>query len=400
MKKRLMFYCQSLLGIGHFVRSRELVLALLDFDVCFVYGGEFVPGFELPAGVEVVYLPALKSDEAFSALHVIDGALSLESVQARRKAILLSTFDRFVPDVLVLELFPFGRKHLSFELLPLLEHAQATRPSVKVVCSLRDILVRRRNQTGYEAEVCALMNQYFDLLLIHADPQWQRLEETFASLSQITCAVRYTGYVVRQPQAEVDQHASKSDSMEPLILASIGGGRVGHELIECALAAECLLTIPHRLHVIAGPHIPEEQLRRIEQQAASRPQVTIQHYATELLSWMERADLSISLAGYNTCMEILSAGVRALVYPFTGHGNDEQTLRASKLEASGLIRLLDPQSLNPEFLAAEIEASLALPRPTAVQAIDLQGAAKTARLLAEWLEDGLSGTIHGNRERQ
>jgi predicted glycosyltransferase len=75
-------------------------------------------------------------------------------------------------------------------------------------------------------------------------------------------------------------------------------------------------------------------------------------------------------------------------------------LRASKLEASGLIRLLDPQSLNPEFLAAEIEASLALPRPTAVQAIDLQGAAKTARLLAEWLEDGLSGTIHGNRERQ
>lgn len=386
MKKKLLFYCQSLLGIGHFIRSRELVLALRDFDVCFVYGGEFVPGFELPAEVEVVYLSALKSDEAFSALHVVDGALSLEGTQAQRKAILLSTFDRFAPDILVIELFPFGRKHLSFELMPLLEHARATRPQIKVVCSLRDILVRRRNQASYEAEVCALMNQYFDLLLIHADPQWQRLEETFASLPQITCALSYTGYVARQPQAEVDERAGKGDSAAPLILVSIGGGRVGHELIECALAAERRLTVPHSMHVIAGPHIPKEQLRRIEQQAADQPNVTIQHYATELLSWMERADLSISLAGYNTCMEILSAGVRALVYPFTGHGNDEQTLRASKLQASGLIRRLDPQNLNPEFLAAEIERSLALPRPTSARAIDLQGAANTARLLAQWLE--------------
>ena len=150
------------------------------------------------------------------------------------------------------------------------------------------------------------------------------------------------------------------------------------------------------MHIIAGPHIPEEQLRRIEQQAANRHQVTIQHYATELLSWMERADLSISLAGYNTCMEILSAGVRALVYPFTGHGNDEQTLRASKLEASGLIRLLDPQNLNPEFLAAEIERSLALPRPTPACSIDLQGATKTARLLAEWLVGGRSNFSEGS----
>ncbi|MDQ3013006.1 MAG: hypothetical protein M3X11_20140, partial [Acidobacteriota bacterium] len=68
------------------------------------------------------------------------------------------------------------------------------------------------------------------------------------------------------------------------------------------------------------------------------------------------------------------------------HGNDEQTLRASKLQASGLIRRLDPQNLNPEFLAAEIERSLALPRPTSARAIDLQGAANTARLLAQWLE--------------
>ncbi len=387
MKKRVLFYCQSVLGIGHFIRSRELVSALRDFEVCFVYGGEVVPGFELPAGVEVVHLPALKTDATFSVLHVVDGALNLEEAQARRKAILLSTFDRFAPDVLIIELFPFGRKNFSFELLPLLAHARATRPAVKVVCSLRDILVRRRHQDRHEAEVCALMNQYFDLLLIHADPQWQRLEETFASLAEITCTVRYTGYVARQSQAGV-KRVGKDPPAVPLILVSIGGGRVGHELIECALAAECLLTVPHRMHIIAGPHLPDEEFRRIQQQAANRPRVTIQHYAAELLSWMERADLSISLAGYNTCMEILSAGVRAIVYPFTGQDNDEQTLRARKLEEAGLATLLDPQQLAPEFLAAEIERNLALPRPKQAQAIDLQGATKTASLLSKWLETG------------
>ncbi|MGH9851266.1 MAG: glycosyltransferase family protein, partial [Blastocatellia bacterium] len=197
MKKRVLFYCQSLLGIGHFIRSRELLFALRDFEVCFLYGGEFVPGFELPAWVEVVYLPALKSDASFQQLYVVDSSDSLLEVQARRKELLLAAFDRFSPDVLLIELFPFGRRKFNFELLPLLAHARATRPKVKIVCSLRDILVRRPDQARYEAEACALMNQYFDLLLVHADPRLQRLEETFGSVVGLDCAIRYTGYVAQ-----------------------------------------------------------------------------------------------------------------------------------------------------------------------------------------------------------
>ena len=65
MKKKVLFYCQSLLGIGHYVRSREIVRALAAFDVCFVYGGEIIPGFGMPPSVEVIHLPALKSDANF-----------------------------------------------------------------------------------------------------------------------------------------------------------------------------------------------------------------------------------------------------------------------------------------------------------------------------------------------
>src|SRR5262245_3903510 len=106
MKKRVLFYCQSLLGIGHFIRSRQILFALRDFDVRFVYGGEFVPDFDLPAWVEAVYLPALTSDARFERLYVVDNHHSLPEVQARRKEALLAAFDRLRRTACLLSCFP------------------------------------------------------------------------------------------------------------------------------------------------------------------------------------------------------------------------------------------------------------------------------------------------------
>src|SRR5215475_8025490 len=377
MKKRVLFYCQSLLGIGHFIRSRELLFALRDFDVRFLYGGEFVPGFELPAWVEVVYLPAIKSDARFQQLYVVDSPESLPEIQARRTELLRDAFDRFAPDVLLIELFPFGRKKFNFELLPLLAHARAKLPATKIVCSLRDILVRRPDQPRYESEVCALMNQYFDLLLIHADPRLQRLEETFGRVAGLDCPIRYTGYVA-QPQRE---RAEARDGTDSLLLVSIGGGRVGHELIACALDAETRLSARRRLQILTGPHMPVEQFQSLQQRAAGRSNITIQRHTTQFLNWLRQADLSISMAGYNTCMDIMSSGARALVCPFSEHENDEQTLRARKLEQLGYVSVLDPARLEPDYLAAEIVRCLNRAAPVPAVELDLQGAPRTAELL-------------------
>jgi len=401
MKKRVLFYCQPVLGIGHYIRSREIVLSLHDFEVCFLNGGEIVPGFELPPSIEVVNLPALKSDAEFQDLHVIGGLNNLEEVKALRKQLILSVYERFRPDILILELFPFGRRKFDFELIPLLDRARE-RASTKVVCSLRDILVSKRNQAQYEAEVCALMNQYFDLLLIHADPEFQPLEETFPRVRDLTCEVRYTGYVVPQTRAEADERTggfTSTDSGEVFILVSIGGGRVGHELLEAAIAAGARIekSVPHSMHLITGPHMPEEQFARFQAQAAGRPNLTIQRFTTRFFSYLQRADLSISMAGYNTCMDLLTAGVRALVYPFTGHHNQEQTIRARKLEQLGIVKMIAPGQLEPERLAEEIIRCLRSPVAARPRSLDLQGAERTALILAESLSENLGASQ--NRER-
>jgi predicted glycosyltransferase len=81
MKKKLLFYCQHVLGIGHYIRSRAIVQALADFDVCFVNGGEIVAGLEMPPEVEVVNLIALKTDANFRQLRLSDNDLDLDEVK-------------------------------------------------------------------------------------------------------------------------------------------------------------------------------------------------------------------------------------------------------------------------------------------------------------------------------
>ncbi len=382
MKKRLLFYCQPVLGIGHYIRSRAIVRALDNFAVCFVNGGEIVRGLEMPPAVEVVNLPALKSDAEFQQLQSREN--DLEEVKANRTQQLLALYQRVKPDVVVIELFPFGRRKFDFELLPLLD---AIQPSSKVVCSLRDILVSKRQQEQFEQEACALMNQYFDLLLIHSDPSFQKLDETFPRVSELTCEVRYTGFVVRPHPAgngAEDERLNRA-SIRPQdagapnnILVSLGGGRVGHDLIDCAIDASALLTTPHRIHIVTGPHCPDEIFAQLQQRIASHSTITLERFTPDFPALLQQADLSISMAGYNTCMDILATGVRAILYPFTGNNNQEQTMRARKLEQRGRVRLM--RQLDPASLAVAITQTL----QTSVPAIslDMNGATETARILS------------------
>ena len=72
--------------------------------------------------------------------------------------------------VLVLELFPFGRRQMRFELLPLLEAAVGQRPRPLIVCSVRDILGGQRGSQR-QAEGLAVFERYFDRVMVHGDPE-------------------------------------------------------------------------------------------------------------------------------------------------------------------------------------------------------------------------------------
>jgi predicted glycosyltransferase len=381
--KRLMFYCQHILGMGHLVRSMEIVRGLTqDFQVCFINGGEIIQGFEIPADVEVVNLPAIKTDSEFRTLQAVDSDLDLAVVEAIRRDQLLQVYQQFQPDVLMIELFPFGRRKFSFELIPLLDAIQADGRKTKVVSSLRDIVVTKQNREKHEQKVCTLMNQYFDLLLIHGDPKFQPIEETFSRINDLQCPVYYTGYVVQPQPVE----SAILPIQEPLILATIGGGRFGHELLDAVVAAAPTLEmlIPHQIQVFTGPFYPEEKLQVLQDKAKDYRNLRVDRYTPNLLHYMKRADLSISMSGYNTTLNVLTTGIKAMLMAFTGNDDQEQRMRSEKLAAMDLVTTIQPEDLAVDRFVTLIQSCLQKPQQTV--RFDFDGVAKTASLVRSMFE--------------
>ncbi|WDT73549.1 MAG: glycosyltransferase (plasmid) [Candidatus Manganitrophus sp.] len=122
-------------------------------------------------------------------------------------------------------------------------------------------------------------------------------------------------------------------------------------------------------------------LLRLQRKVEAKPNIVLRRYTADFLSHMKRADLSISMAGYNTCMNILTAGTKALLLPFAGNQNEEQTIRAEKLEALGVAGMIRPEELRPAFLAEKIVRALKA-EPVLIS-LDMRGAGKSARFLSE-----------------
>src|SRR5262249_28165291 len=142
-------------------------------------------------GIPVLQLPAASSDASFKQLLDEHGVPVGEAWKARRRDALLAAWRASGADVLMIELFPFGRRQMRFELLPLLEEAKGRAKRPLVVCSARDLIQWRPTR---EPEMLDTFERYFDRLLVHGDPAVARFN--FGLAAKLSKKLHYTGYVV------------------------------------------------------------------------------------------------------------------------------------------------------------------------------------------------------------
>src|SRR5262245_44187625 len=173
----------------------------------------------------------------------------------------------------------------------------------------------------------------------------------------------------------------------PSMLVSVGGGRIGNDLLSCPVKASYILeqSQPHRMLMLAGPFLPEAEFAELGRVVADRPHLTLRRYTQHFLSRLSEADLSVSMAGYNTCMNVLTTGCRALVLPFANPGNEEQTIRANKLEQLGLMQVIRPAELSPEVLADKSRVSLEMDPPR--HQLDTRGVERSVEAITELVAD-------------
>jgi predicted glycosyltransferase len=323
-------------------------------------------------------------DPHFKGILSTDPHATLDRIKEERQVRLFTLFKKEAPDLFIIELYPFGRKAFRFELDPILEGINKHRlPDCGVVCSVRDILVEKEKQEKHELRAILTLNDYFDAVLVHSDPSLVKIGETFLHIDEVEIPVVYTGFIAPKPESPCRTTVRRQLGIaadDKLIIASTGSGSVGGPLLESVIMAFKLLRIETSrkiMRVYTGPFMPKSDVDHLKCLAV--PEIMIETFTSHFLSYLSAADLSISMAGYNTSMNILAAKVPALVWPFSE--NQEQRLRAERLAGLGALRVLDDEDIHPDRMAAIMTQTLASP-PRVAADVNLEGAENTAK----WLE--------------
>jgi predicted glycosyltransferase len=327
-------------------------------------------------------LPGIKTDSAFNGLYDSKGNPVTAALKQKRTHLIIQILKQTNPGFVLIETFPFGRRQMRFELLPLLEYCRTKLPvSPQIACSIRDIIQPKDNPEKND-EIITQIDRYFDHILVHGDQNIIAFDETFPQCYRFSEKISYTGYVsVNRPSKTIRPINSQT------IIVSAGGGAVGEALyttaIKAAISMEKNGDNRFRWHILVGNNIPKNTFEKLIR--FQTPTIKIEFNRTDFFELLEQAALSISQAGYNTAMDILNAGVKSIVVPFEGVGEREQLIRARLLENLGLVRLVREKSLSPETLIKNIDRISADCKQGYLSNINLNGATNTAKLAFKYL---------------
>ncbi len=372
---RVLCYAQHLSGVGHFVRMEAIARGLAaGHEVRLVDGGRPVPRRDAGAPARVA-LPVIH--RGAGGLVASDGG-TLAAALAERAARLRRAVEQLRPDVVLVDHYPFSKWELEGEILAMLTAARRIEPRVRVLCSLRDIAPRtaheRPGEGTWEERVAARLAQHFDGVLVHADPTFTRIEEHVAAAATLPVPVHYTGFVAAE--AAGDPLATAA----PYAVLSCGGGVRGLPFLRATLAAFAAAGAAGvlrglRLRVFPGLFASDADLAALR--AAASADVDLEPFSPEFARVLAGSALSISRAGYNTTVQLLQAGIPAVVVPDAGMS--DQPPRARRLAARGLAVVVEGDPPDRAQLVAAIAA--ALTRPRAPHGLDLDGVEGTRAIV-------------------
>jgi predicted glycosyltransferase len=377
-KKRVMIYVQHLLGIGHLRRASLLANALAshNFEVDLVSGGMPVSGLSLHR-VNYHQLPPVRSlDGQFDQLVDESGDLIDQDWKQQRSHALLELFEALSPDALITETFPFGRRMMRFELLPLLQLARRQASSPLVISSIRDIL-QPKSKPGRDQEILQWVESYFDKILVHGDEHFASLGDTYSLADEITDKTFYTGYISEPTNGNQIRAGSEHE-----VLVSGGGGAASLPLLKTAIDAKPRSKLNRQTwRLLVGHGIDANSFEQLQHTAGAG--VIVERNRSDFPALLQRCAVSVSQAGYNTVCDILRSGARAVMVPFSDADEVEQSLRANLLQRHNRVISLEQQALTAESLAAAVDRASEMPQQSI--SMRMNGAEVSAGLLQEWL---------------
>ncbi|WP_170334220.1 glycosyltransferase family protein [Ruegeria arenilitoris] len=342
---RVMIVVTHLLGTGHLSRALTLGRAFVEqgHDVFVVSGGMPAPQLDT-SGMTLLGLPPLRSDGTdFTRLLTQTGDIATPAYQEARANALIQAVGSFQPQILITELYPFGRRSLAAEFQAALEAAQELPTRPVILGSIRDILAPPSKPSKAERadEVVA---QYYDGILVHSDPRITPLNISWPVSEALADRLHYTGFVA--PSAP-SPHPESIGTDE--ILVSAGGGSVGQPIFRAAIEAARKMPNTH-WRMLVGGQDATTRISELAQLAGDAP-VTLEPVRPDFRQMLPLAKASVSMCGYNTAMDLLQSGTPSVLIPFDDGKEVEQGLRGQSLAQLPAIEVLPSSELNGQSLS-------------------------------------------------
>lgn len=385
----VLFYSHDTYGLGHLRRTLAVARSLRSrrgWPQLIATGSPFAHSFRLPDGADYVKLPSVAKvgRDEYKSRYL---AMPFGAISGLRQEILLSVARHFRPRLLVVDNVPAG---LKGELVPTLGYLKSI--SCQLVLGLRDVvdepeLVRRAwaKDGSY-----GLLERLYDRILVYGEREIYDLPAECGFSTGLAAKTRFVGYLGRDRggRTREEVRASLGVGSGKLALVMAGGGEDGYELLRTAMDA-----VELRRHepsfewlLLGGPMLPDGHRRRLLARVPDGS-VVYSDFVDDVESYLQAADIVISMGGYNSVCELLSLGRPALIVPRVWPRR-EQLIRAQVLSRLGLVRWLDPSELAPERLLREMRRLLDdPPRP---EQLAMNGLAAAADAVEELLPEAVA----------
>lgn len=355
---RMVVYSHDTFGLGHLRRCSALIKAVCarhpGASVLLITGSPMVHRYGMPQGSDYVKLPALVKVEA-EQYEARSLQISGEAIQSLRSNLILHTIRDYQPNVLLVDHSPTGGKG---ELLPSLKWLHE-RGGCQRILGLRDIIDDPAAVTALwrKTGVYGVLEEHYDHLAVYGNRAVYDPVTAYELPASVAQRARFMDYVCNADDGA--EEASASNSSEPMVLVTIGGGDGGADtVIEpfLAMMRQYQGQLGFRAEVLTGPFVDPEQEQRLRAMAKGLP-VNLQTFVPSTAAMVRRAELVIATAGYNTTTDLLSMAKRALLIPRVLY-RQEQWIRASRLHDLGLATCLHPDKVTPDALFATIQQTL------------------------------------------
>lgn len=296
--KNLAIYAQNSLGSGHLVMASRIAKEFKDWRVSIVDGGK---PFHHDNNFNIIKLPEIRLSQDRTVLLDSNGDVIGEETFELRKHVIDKFVSDYFCDVFITDLFPFAWYKYANEIIYTIQKIKKNNKKARVVASVYDVLTVVHDKENYNQLmnfIIDVINEYYDLILYHADSSYITFEEQFKFCDHLDVDIVTTGYVSPKDINYQDKKTKKR-------ILCFGGGGINYYYPVA--------------DVVAGV------ARELD------PSITVDvitDYKPDIYKVLKEYDLVICTAGYNSVTEVIASRCKAVLIPV----NFEQQLRAKYLE--------------------------------------------------------------------